>query len=219
MSDSQEQLEPVLSLMRERLIGSSESKISSLATSHWPEIAQKILELSKILATLNTWRVEDQQGSIFLNLGCMFLSTYRTMEPYFEDKNKFLDVLRDVIVRVYLGDNIETFLKDNFGISRDAPDEAWDRFCENFIPLARKKQGRGWILEYGIRDHKRFFVNVRKCVFAEFLLAEGARDLLYQFCSLDYAAADELEKCGIRFSRPTMLSEGSNLCRLQYFRI
>jgi len=218
MSDSQEQLEPVLSLMRERFIESSESKISSLVASQWPEVAQRILNLSGTLADLNMWRVEDQQGSIFLNIGCMFLSTYRTMEPYFEHKNKLLDVLRDIIVRVYIGDK-ETFLKENFGISHDAPDEVWDRFCENFIPLARKKQGRGWILEYGIRDHKRFFVNVRKCVFAEFLLAEGARDLLYQFCSMDYAAADELEKYGIRFSRPTMLSEGSNLCRLQYFRI
>jgi len=204
--------------MRERFIESSESRISSLVSSQWPEVAQNILKLGEILATLNTWRVEDEQGSIFLNIGCMFLSTYRTMGPYFEHKNKLLDVLRDIIVQVYVGDK-ETFLKENFGISRDAPDEAWDRFCENFVPLARGKQGRGWIIEYGIRDHTRFFVNVRKCLFAEFLLAEGARDLLYQFCSMDYAAADELEKYGIRFSRPTMLSEGGNLCRLQYFRI
>jgi len=147
MSDSQKQLEPVLSLMRERFIESSESKISSLDAGRWPEAEQKILELSKVLVNLNTWRGEDEQGSIFLNIGCMFLSAYRIMEPYFEHKNKLLDV-----VRVYLGDNIEL-------------------------------------------------------------------DLLYQFCSLDYASTDEIEKYGIRFSRPTMLSEGGDLCRLQYFRI
>ena len=46
-----------------------------------------------------------------------------------------------------------------------------------------------------------------------------AREDLYLLCATDYIWGDALEKYGIRFERPTTLSEGSDACRFQLFRM
>jgi hypothetical protein len=74
------------------------------------------------------------------------------------------------------------------------------------------------IFEKGIKDQRRFFVNVRKCGFADVLLDHGARDLLYTLCATDYTWGDGLGKYNIRFERPTTISEGSDACRFQFFK-
>ena len=67
-------------------------------------------------------------------------------------------------------------------------------------------------------DQKRCFVNVRKCGFNDFFLENNARELLYSLCVLDYVWADALEEYGIAFERPTILAEGSDACRFQFFK-
>ena len=70
-----------------------------------------------------------------------------------------------------------------------------------------------------MRDERRFFINVRKCLFADFFLAHDARAVLYQLCATDYAWGDALGEYNIRFERPTTLSEGSDACRFQFFKM
>ena len=114
---------------------------------------------------------------------------------------------------------MDAFLLDHFGISPDAPDEAWDRICAEFITRSEKRYGSGWVLEQGIRDERRCFFNYRSCGFADFFMDNDAREVLYLVCATDYIWGDALEKYGIRLERPTTLSEGADACRFQLFRM
>jgi hypothetical protein len=219
MSDFMEQVEPLVSEMRKMVLGELGQRLSSLVEEPWSQLAQEISELGGALEKVNSWRIQDQQGAIYLKISCALLAAYRTLERHIENKEKLLDTLRAIITAAYIGQNMDTFLSEHFGISPDAPDEAWDRLCENYISKARERFGSAWVYEQGIKDQKRFFVNIRKCGFADFLLAEGARDLLYMLCAMDYTWADGLEKYRIRFERPTTLSEGSDACRFQFFKV
>lgn len=214
-----EQVEPLVSEMRKMVLDQLEQRLCSLIEEPWSELTEEITHLGQALEKVNAWRIQDQQGAIYLKISCALLAVYRTLEHRIGNKDKLLDALREIITAVYIGESMDAFLSEHFGIFPDAPDRPWDTLCENYIPKARERFGSAWVYEQGIKDQKRFFVNIRKCGFADFLLAQGARDLLYVLCATDYTWADGLEKYKIRFDRPTTLSEGSDACRFQFFKM
>ena len=120
---------------------------------------------------------------------------------------------------IFFVEGLEAYLLKRFGISTGTPEEAWNQVCANFKKRGEKQFGNAWIYEQGIKDHKRCFVNVRKCGFADFFLDNGAPEVLNLLCVLDYVWADALEDFGIRFERPTTLAEGSDACRFQFFKV
>jgi len=144
---------------------------------------------------------------------------YRTLQPRFEDHQQLLDILKSVIDEFAFRGGMEAFLLRRFGISPDAPAEAWDQLRANFLKRGREQYGSGWVMEQGIRDERRYFVNIRKCGFADFFLGNGAREVLYLLCATDYIWGDALAEYGMRLERPTALSEGGDACRIQFFKI
>ena len=113
---------------------------------------------------------------------------------------------------------MDDYFEKRMGILNDKPETAWKKLCENYIRIGEAQFGKSWVFEQGVMDTKRCFVNVRKCGFYDFFLENGARDLLYCFCALDYVWIDALEKYGLKFQRPTILAEGSDDCRFQFFK-
>jgi len=218
MPDYLEEVEPFVSEIRNQILNRLEQKISPMEDQPWSELSQEIIALDRQLQKVNVWRAQDQQGAIYLKISCMLLATYRTLQPLFEYDDNLLDIIREFITETYIGQNMDAFLQDHFGISSDAPDEAWERLCENYIAKSGERFGCNWVFEKGIKDQKRFFVNVSKCGFADFFLNHGARDLLYTLCASDYTWGDGLKEYNIRFERPTTLSEGSDACRFQFFK-
>jgi hypothetical protein len=218
MPDYLEEVEPFVFEIRKQILNRLEQKISIMEDQPWSELSEEILALDRHLQKVDAWRAQDQQGAIYLKIACMLLAIYRTLQPLFENEEKFLDIIREYITETYIGQNLDAFLQDHFGISPDAPDEAWEKLCENYLGKSNERFGCNWVFERGLKDHRRFFVNVKKCGFADFFLNHGARDLLYTFCASDYTWGDGLKKYNIRFERPTTLSEGSEACRFQFFK-
>jgi hypothetical protein len=218
MTEYLEEVEPFVSELRKQALDHLEQKISPIEDRPWSELSQEIIALDRQLQKVNAWRAQDQQGAVYLKISCILLATYRTLQSLFESEDDLLDIIQEFITETYIGQEMDAFLQDHFGISPDVPDEAWERLCENHIAKSRERFGGNWVFEKGIRDQRRFFVNVRKCGFADFFLNHGARGLLYTLCASDYTWADGLKKYNIRFERPTTLSEGSDACRFQFFR-
>ncbi len=217
MPDYLEEVEPLVSEIRKEGLNRFESKISPFVDQPWSNLIQEIDVLDQQLQKLNAWRVQDQQGAIYLKISCMLLALYSTLQPHFENEDDLLSIIQEMITETNIGQDVDTFLQDHFGISPDEPDGAWDRLCKDFIVGASQRYGCNWVFEKGIKDERRFFVNVRKCGFADFFLDHGARDLLYTLCASDYSWGDGLKKYNIQFERPTTLSEGSDACRFQFF--
>lgn len=219
MSDFLEQIEPIAAEIRKQVFNDLERRVATVVGVPWSEVSTKVDELDRALQQVNAWRVRDQQGAIYLKIACATLAMYRTMAPIFDNKDKLLDTLKAVLDAAHFRGGMDAFLLERFGVSPDAAEEVWDRLCENYIAKARERYGCGWVFEQGIRDHKRFFVNVKKCALADFFLAHDAREVLYLLCASDYVWGDALEKYNIRFERPTTLAEGSDACRFQLFRM
>ena len=219
MPSFSEQIEPLVLEMRKIALKDLEDKTAPVVGQRWPALVEEIEALEKSLAQTNAWRASDLQGAIFLRVSCMVLAAYRGLQPLYGNNDALLDLLRQWMVDVNFRDGMDAFLLSSFGISREDPEKAWDNLRQDYIERIRSRYGQSWEYEQGIHDDQRFFINIRKCGFADFFLANDARDLLYQFCATDYAWGDALEEYHIRFERPTTLSEGSDMCRFQFFKM
>ena len=214
-----EESEPMVLEMRKKILEDIGQQITHLADRPWEEISSEISNVAWVLEQANSWRAIDKQSAVFLKISSLVLAVYRTLSPLFTDNQELLDMLQSMLKDVFFTKGLEAYLLKRFGISPDAPEQAWSQVCANFKKRGEKQFGNAWIYEQGVKDHKRCFVNVRKCGFADFFLDNGAPEVLHLLCVQDYVWADALEEYRIRFERPTTLAEGSDACRFQFFRV
>jgi hypothetical protein len=210
-------MEPVFMEMRNTILKEVSQQIRHPGDLSREETSPEIQRLAKVLEEANAWRAVDRQSTMFLKMSALLLAVYRTLSPFCTDTRELLDRLQSVVKTVFFADGLDRYLHKRFGISPDAPEEAWNRVCANFKKLGEEQFGTAWEYEQGIKDHRRCFVNIRKCGFADFFLENQAREVLYLLCALDYVWADALEAYGIRLERPTSLAEGADACRFQFF--
>lgn len=218
MADYFDQVEPIAVEMRKAIMNDLEQRVMHLVDIPWPEISSAVRDLELSFEKTNGWRVTDVQGAMHLKTGCTLLAVYRALSPLFENTRDLLDIIKQMIDSLAFREGGEAFLINRFGIDPQDPLKVWDRICSNFLRQGQEEYGASWVYEQGIRDKRRFFVNVRKCGFKDFFIENGARELLYLLCAVDYIWADALEKYDITFLRPTTLSEGSDACRFQFFK-
>lgn len=220
MSELLEQVEPLAVEMRNQVLDDLGQRVAPIVDPSWDEVRKEINRLDTVLQEANAWRVKDQQGAVYLKVSCTLLAMYRVLLPHFEDKQELLTQIKAVIDAINFQGGMDAFLLEHYGISPDSPDEAWDQICKNYIKRGKERYGSDWVVpEQGIRDQRRCFFNYHKCGFADFFLDNNAREVLYLLCATDYIWGDALEKYGIRFERPTTLSEGADACRFQLFRM
>jgi hypothetical protein len=219
MSNLLEESEPMVLEMRKKILEDIGQQITHLADRPWEEISSEISNLAWVLEQANSWRAIDKQSAVFLKISSLALAVYRTLSPLFTDKQELLDTLQSTLKAVFFPEGTEAYLLKRFGISPDSPQRAWNQVCANFKKYGEEQFGNAWTYEQGVKDHKRCFVNIRKCGFADFFLGNGASEVLHLLCVLDYVWADALEEYRIRFERPTTLAEGSDACRFQFFRL
>ena len=219
MSNLLDEIEPMVVQMRNKILEGVGQQITHLVDRPWEEISSEISNLARALEQANAWRAIDQQSTMFLKMSSLVLAVYRTLSPLFTDNKELLDNLQSILKTIFFAEGLEAYLLKRFGISPGSPEEAWNQVCVNFKKRGEEQFGNAWTYEQGIKDHKRCFVNVRKCGFADFFLDNGAPEVLNLLCVLDYVWADALEDFGIRFERPTTLAEGSDACRFQFFKV
>jgi hypothetical protein len=219
MADFLEQIEPIAIEMRKVVMDDLKARAAHRIDTPWPKISELIRDFELSVEKNNAWRVEDEKGAVHLKVGCTILAIYRTLGPLFESQQELLDIIKQMIDQVAFSGGGEAFLINRFGLDPRNPSNAWDHLCSNFLRNGQEEYGVSWQYEQGIKDHKRFFINIRKCGFKDFFIENGAREVLYLLCAADYVWADALEKYNIKFLRPTTLSEGSDACRFQFFKI
>jgi hypothetical protein len=220
MSELLDQVEPLAVEMRNQVMDEFGQRVASSVGQSWEDVLQEITRLDTVLQEANAWRAKDQLAAIYLKLSCTLLAMYRVLLPHFEDGQELHRQIKAVIDAINFQGGMDAYLLDHFGISSDAPDEAWDQICKNYVKKGKERYGSHWVVaEQGIRDQRRCFFNYYTCGFADFFLDNNAREVLYLICATDYTWGDALEKYGIRFERPTTLSEGADACRFQLFKM
>ena len=172
--------------------------------------ASRIAEESSQLA-------EDPAAVRWIGFSSIVLATYRSLRSSLGDEGRALTMLREALT-CPLRDQIVPYIEARFGILEEAPEEGFQRVSENFRSRGEVSFGRGFRYVDDVRDDRRAFVNIDRCLFNEFFRQNGAPEITPILCALDNVWADELSKpeYGVRFERPTTLAGGDDACRFQF---
>ena len=169
------------------------------------------------IAEENAQLAEDSAAVRWIGLSSMLLATYRSLRSSLGDEKRALTILREALTDP-LREQIIPYIETRFGIFQDAPDEAFSRVTQNFKSRGEASFGRSFRYVDDVRDDRRAFVNIERCLFNEFFRRNGAPEVTPILCALDNVWADELSKSryGVRFQRPTTLARGDDACRFQF---
>jgi hypothetical protein len=184
----------------------------------WERLASEVAARVEQLVQANSRVVRDAPSQQWLRTCCVVLATYQVLNPYL-DGPRLLAVLRDAMAAPFRK-GITEYLESRFGITDDAPQQAFSRISENFQKRGEERFGSTFRYATDIRDGRRNFVNIERCFFNDFFRANQAPEVTSVFCALDKVWAEALEnhRYGVRFERPTTLANGDDVCRFQFFK-
>lgn len=183
------------------------------------EVEDSLRKIAERIASENEALAVDAAGRRWLALCAMLLAGYRTLLPLVGDGPVAIAVLQSAMTRPFTA-GITAFLRDRFGISQDAPEEAFARIAETFQSRGQERFGRAFRFVPDGRDDDRSFTKITRCLFDDFFRANNAGELTVVCCAMDYVWAEELAhpRYGVRFERPTTLAAGDDACRFRFFR-
>ncbi len=191
------------------------SQVTDLHNRSWEEIKDAIFVRMETLADQNAERALDDLSQQWVIFCSFLLAAYQELQPHVGDAEQVLSILRNAMAMI-MKDRIT--LVDRFGISEDAPEDAFARIAENFKRRGEEQYGKGWKFVQDVQDEMHSFINIEKCFFNDFFRANGKPEITPIFCAMDLLWIDELKQpCyGVSFDRPTTLAQGDDMCRFQF---
>jgi len=199
------------------LLAAVRPQITDLHGRSWEEIETAVRDRMTKLTEQNEARMIDAPSRQWLLLASMILAAYRELLPLVGDEQAGLSILRNAMAAPFK-ERLTGYIADRFGISQDAPEEAFNRITENFKARGEERFGKAYTYVQEVEDEGRSFVNIQKCFFDDFFRANGMPEMTPIFCAMDNLWAEELEKpkYGVRFECPTTLARGDDMCRFQF---
>jgi hypothetical protein len=193
--------------------------VASYAASSRRDLEDSLREEADRIVSENAALAVDAAGRRWSTLCSVLLAAYRTLLPLVGDSPTAISVLQSAMTAPFRV-GIKAFMNDRFGISQDAPEEAFDRIAETFQSRGEERFGRAFTFVPDVRDGERSFTNIKRCLFNDFFRANNANELTVVCCAMDYVWAEELAhpRYGVRFERPTTLAAGDDACRFRFFR-
>jgi hypothetical protein len=195
---------------------------TSLQSSHRPpyELKSRILQKATCIGRENGGRIIDPPSERWVTFCSLLLAAYRTLMVLTGDRLRVISVIEEAIARPLML-HMDVYLEDRFGIPPDAPKEAFDRIAANFRTRGEERFGATFTYVQEAQDQDRTHITITKCFFNDFLVENGAPELIPVLCALDMVWAGEIEhpRYGVHFERPTTLAAGEDACRFQFSRL
>jgi len=194
-------------------------QITDLHGWSWVELEATIRARAAIVLKHNEAPAIDDPSRLWLLLSSIILAAYQELRPLVGDAQAVLSILRNVMAAPFK-ERLTTYIAERFGISQDAPEEAFARIAENFKARGEERFGQAYSYVQEVQDEGRSFINIQKCFFNDFFRSNGMPEVTVIFCAMNNQWAEELEKpqYGVRFARPTTLARGDDMCRFQFTR-
>jgi hypothetical protein len=192
-------------------------QLTSAELERWKAAQLSVRSDASCIAEENAQLAVDPAAARCIEFSSMLLATYRLLLSSLGDEERTLKLLGEALMWP-LREQITSYMETRFGISQDAPEKTFRRVSQNFKSRGEVSAGRGFRYVDDVRDDRRAFVNIERCLFNEFFRQNGAPEVTPILCALDNIWADELSKprYGVRFERPTTLARGDDACRFQF---
>jgi hypothetical protein len=200
------------------LLAAARTRIIALRGPAWDEVEVAVRARVESLIEQNAHRASDAPTRQWLHTASQVLAVFQELEPL-AWASEVLHVLREALTAPFK-ERVSQYLTNRFGISDDAPEEAFARIAENFKRRGEERFGEAFVYVQDVQDATRSFTNIHKCFFNDFFRANGGPEVTSLFCALDNVWADALRerRYGVRFDRPTTLAQGDDVCRFQFSR-
>lgn len=122
---------------------------------------------------------------------------------------------------LWVRENAEAYSLARLGISREAPDQAFEQARRNFKARGEQRFGSHFEYEQEVSDDERSFVNIKRCLYNELGRFLGKPEVTPVFCAMDTIWAEHATRApfDLSFRRPTTLAAGGDKCRFQFSRV
>jgi hypothetical protein len=180
-----------------------------------PALIQAIRSQSQALEEAHQDWIVDEPAKYNLKMTTAVLAAYRVLHDLVPPE-ELLALLREA----FIGPFREMISAGTAQMLDHAPDP----FLA-MVAISRAKQittfGAGFTFEYERDDPQAFLVNVTRCFYHNFFVANGAPELTPIFCDFDapWSTAIHPTRHGFRFERPTSIGYGGTLCPFHFWRI
>ena len=198
------------------LLAAARKQLALAEGVSWDEIERAVSNRAKDIVERNAHRVADPPAQQWLHSSSLVLAAFQELTPL-TGKSEALRLLREALMAPFT-EGASHYLEARFGISADAPEEAFNRISANFKRRGEERFGSAFVYVQDVQDVTRSFTNIQRCFFNDFFRANGAPEVTSIFCALDnvWAGALEAGPYRVRFDRPTTLAQGDDACRFQF---
>jgi hypothetical protein len=212
-----EQEPPIDDAFASQFLRGVSEQLSAAESKRWQAAEASVRLDAARIAEESARLAEDSAALRWIALSSMLLATYKSLRSCLEDENRALAVVREALTGPFR-EQITSYIEARFGISQDAPEQAFHLVSQNFKSRGEVSFGGSFRYVDDVRDERRAFVNIERCLFNEFFRQNHAPEITPILCALDNVWADELSELryGVRFERPTTLAKGDDACRFQF---
>jgi hypothetical protein len=159
--------------------------------------------------------VLDEPARYHLKAGAIVLAAYLALQPTMP-RHEVLALLREALV----GPLRDSIRQSTAGWLDHAPDP-----YAALVGVARSRErhffGQSFTFERPRDDDRAYFVDITRCLWHSFFVAESTPELTSLFCAFDTNWIDAIDpdRHGVRFSRPTTLGHGGRMCPFHFYRV
>ena len=202
----------------EALLAAATAKIPALASRSPEDLERQVRSRVAELVERNGYLVLDAPTAQWLQRTCIVLAVYEVLKPL-TGTAEAIAIVRDAMTAPFK-ERMTGYLDGRFGISQDAPAEAFVRISENFKRRGEERFGKAFVYVQDVQDADRTFTNIQRCFFNDFFRLNDAAEVTSIFCALDSVWIESLHEAryGVRFERPSTLAQGADACRFQFRR-
>jgi hypothetical protein len=192
-------------------------QLTSAESERWQAAEASVRLDADRIAEENARLAEDSAALRWIALSSMLLATYKSLLSSLGGEKRTLAILGEALTGPFR-EQISSYIEARFGITQDAPEQAFHLVSQNFKSRGEVSFGRSFRYVDDVRDERRAFVNIERCLFNEFFRQNHAPEITPILCALDNVWADELSepRYSVRFERPTTLAKGDDACRFQF---
>jgi hypothetical protein len=175
--------------------------------------AATIRDDADALLDANAHLVVDQASRANVRQAALVLASYRALSTVPADQ------LREALANAYSA----PFRQFVLASTRHLLDSAEDPFAA-IVGFSKQREGSffgpSFTFDHRQDDRFAYLVDVRRCVWHAFFVANGAPELTPVFCRFDADWIDAIDPAvhGFRFERPTTLGYGGDCCRFWFIR-
>jgi hypothetical protein len=167
------------------------------------------------LAAAYTSLIADDHSYHHLRTAAYVLAAYRELQPSLP-RPALLNLLRDAFTA--------PLREIVFGSTRAMLDASPDPF-RAMVDVSKEREanyfGAAFTFERPQDDDRAYLVNISRCVWHAYFIAENTPELTPIFCAIDmnWIEAINPEQHGFTFVRPTTLGTGGPMCPFHFYRI